>query len=225
MRRQVFVTGGTGYVGGRLIPALVARGHVVHALARAASLDRVPAGCETVVGNALDAASYAHRVEPADTFIHLVGVPHPNPSKARQFQEVDLVSVRASVAAALRGGVRQFIYVSVAQPAPVMKAYQEARRAGEHAVGDSGLDATILRPWYVLGPGHRWPYALVPWYALFERLPATRGTARRLGLVTLDQMVRTLARAVEEPASGVRIVDVPGIRASRLPHGEMRPVS
>jgi hypothetical protein len=75
------------------------------------------------------------------------------------------------------------------------------------------VPATILRPWYVLGPGHYWPYLLVPIYALLRRLPKTRESAERLGLVTRDAMVAALVRAVEAPpADGVRIVDVPAIR-------------
>jgi uncharacterized protein YbjT (DUF2867 family) len=85
---------------------------------------------------------------------------------------------------------------------------------GEALIRSAGLNATILRPWYVLGPGHWWPLALVPAYWLMERIPSTRETARRLGLVTIRQMVRALAGAVEHPPSGVRIVDVPGIRAA-----------
>ena len=78
------------------------------------------------------------------------------------------------------------------------------------------LNATILRPWYVLGPGHRWPYALHPFYKVMEWLPFARSAARRLGLVTLEQMVLALVEAVESPALGVRIVEVPEIRAARL---------
>jgi uncharacterized protein YbjT (DUF2867 family) len=77
-----------------------------------------------------------------------------------------------------------------------MKTYQAVRAEGENMIGVSGLAATILRPWYVLGPGHRWPYALVPMYWLFERIPGTRETARRLGLVTLDEMVAAVVRSV-----------------------------
>jgi uncharacterized protein YbjT (DUF2867 family) len=80
-------------------------------------------------------------------------------------------------------------------------------------IGQSGMNATILRPWYVLGPGHRWPYFLVPIYKLMEFLPSTREGATRLGLVTRPQMVRALVEAVEAPATGVRIVEVPQIRA------------
>ena len=140
-------------------------------------------------------------------------MPHPSPAKAAEFQSIDLASARASVSAAAGAGVKHFIYVSVAQPSPVMKAYQAVRAEGEKMIRESGLAATILRPWYVLGPGHRWPYALVPMYWLFERIQATRETALRLGLVTLDEMVAALVNSVESPADGVRMLDVPLIRS------------
>ena len=132
----------------------------------------------------MKAASYAHHVPPVDTFVQLVGVSHPSPSKAIQFQEIDLASAKAAITAAEQAGVQHFIYVSVAHPAPVMKAYIEVRVAVEAMIRSSGLNATILRPWYVLGPGHLWPYALKPMYWVLERVPQTRDTARRLGLVT-----------------------------------------
>jgi uncharacterized protein YbjT (DUF2867 family) len=213
---NVFLTGGTGYIGRRLIPELLARGHAVRALVRPGSERKLPPGCEPVVGDALDGSTFAHRVRPGDTFVQLVGTPHPNPSKAEQFRRVDLVSARESVAAAKTAGAAHFVYVSVAQPAPVMRAYQEVRARGEAMIREAGLDATILRPWYVLGPGHRWPYALIPVYWLLERLPPTRDGARRLGLVTLEQMVAALVEAVGNPARGVRIVPVEEIRRARL---------
>jgi uncharacterized protein YbjT (DUF2867 family) len=216
MPRNVFITGGTGYVGRELILRLLERGDEVRALVRRGSEKRLPRGCEAVIGNALDTSSFAERVQPSDTFVQLVGVPHPSPAKAAEFQSIDLASARASVWAAAGAGVKHFVYVSVAQPSPVMKAYQAVRAEGEKMIRDSGLAATILRPWYVLGPGHRWPYALVPMYWLFERIPATRETARRLGLVTLEEMVAALVRSVESPADGIRILDVPSIRRTAL---------
>src|SRR5438309_336302 len=212
--KNVFIAGGTGYIGQVLIPLLVERGHEVRALVRPGSERRLPSGCEAVIGNALDASSFSERVRPSDTFVQLVGVPHPSPAKAAQFQSIDLASVRASVSAAARAGVKHFVYVSVAQPAPVMKAYQAVRAEGEKIIRDSGLNATILRPWYVLGPGHRWAYALLPMYWLFERIPGTRDAALLLGLVTLEQMVAALTKAVEAPGDGLRIYDVLSIRES-----------
>ncbi|PYS80614.1 MAG: epimerase [Acidobacteria bacterium] len=211
-RRRVFITGGTGYLGRALVGELLKRGHEVRALVRGGSEGRLPAGCEAVRGDPLDEATFAGAVEPSDTFVQLVGVPRPSPAKARQFREIDLVSGRASVNAARAAGIEHFIYVSVAQPAPVMKAYQEVRAEVESLLRESGLRATVLRPWYVLGPGHRWPYLLLPFYWLTERLPQTRETARRLGFVTHAQMVAALARAVEDPAPESRILTVPQIK-------------
>ncbi|HZU28984.1 MAG TPA: NAD(P)H-binding protein [Bryobacteraceae bacterium] len=210
---DVFISGGTGYMGGRLIPALLSRGHRVRALARPGSEKRLRAGCEVVSGNALDSTSFVERVRPADVFVHMVGVAHPGPAKAKQFREIDLPALRASVEAARTAGARRFVYVSVARPAPVMKAYQEVRAECEAMIEAAGLDANILRPWYVLGPGHRWPYALIPFYRLMQAIPATRERAIRLGLVSIDQMTEALVWAVENPASGMRIIDVPMIRA------------
>jgi hypothetical protein len=62
--------------------------------------------------------------------------------------------------------------------------------------------------------GHRWPYFLIPFYKICEWLPATRAGALRLGLVTLDQLVLSLAEAVEAPAQGIRAVNVPEIRTA-----------
>jgi nucleoside-diphosphate-sugar epimerase len=215
---DVFVAGGTGYLGRAMIGALLNRRHAVRALTRPTSLDRVPAAATPVVGDALDSATFADALFPATTLVHLVGTPHPGPSKAAEFERVDLASIRSSVDAARCAQIAHLVYVSVAQPAPVMRAYVAARAKGEASIVEARLTATMLRPWYVLGPGHRWPIALKPIYWVAEQLPATREAARRMGLVTLAQMVAALVQAVEHPpATGtVRIVDVPGIRAARL---------
>ena len=165
------------------------------------------------------------RSVPCDTFVQLVGVSHPNPAKAAEFRSVDLASGRGAIEAASSAGVQHFVYVSVAHPAPMMKAYIEVRSQCEAMIRQSGLKATILRPWYVLGPGHRWPYLLLPIYKLMELFPSTREGATRLGLVTLEQMVRALVRAVETPAQEVQIVEVPQIRAATvIPSGVEGPL-
>jgi uncharacterized protein YbjT (DUF2867 family) len=217
MLPAVFVTGGTGYIGRPLIGALSERGCVVHALMRRESQSKLPAVATAVIGNALDAATFASAIPRGATIVHLVGTPHPSPSKAAEFEAIDLASIRATTTAATLAGARHLIYISVAHPAPVMEAYIAARVRGEALVGSTGIPATILRPWYVLGPGHWWPYALVPIYALLRALPATRAGAERLGLLTLGEMVDALVHVVvAPPPSRVRILGVPDIRRAAL---------
>ncbi len=210
--RDVFITGATGFMGSRLAAELLRRGHRVRALARQGAESKLPAGCEVVSGDALHAETYAARISPEDTFVHLVGVAHPNPKKAAEFQSIDLKSCQEAVRAATKAGVRHFVYLSVARPAPVMKEYQAARAEGERLIRESGLAATFVRPWYVLGPGRKWPLLLVPMYALARLVPATRDGAERLALVTVEQMTQALAWAVENPPEEIRILEPPQIR-------------
>jgi len=212
----VFIAGGTGYIGAPLIRALLERRYHVRALVRQGSEKKLPPGCEPVTGDALDAASYRQRLRPAHTFVQLVGVHHPSPAKAAEFKTVDRASALGAIEAARQEGIQHFIYLSVAHPAPLMKSYIGVRVECEKALAASGMNSTIVRPWYVLGPGHRWPYALLPLYWLCERIPSTREGARRLGLVTLAQMTRTLLEAVENPSGGTRLIEVPGIRSAMM---------
>ena len=208
---NIFITGATGYIGRRLIPELLGRGHLVRALVRPSSIGKLPDGAEPVVGDALDARTFARYVSPSDTFIQLVGVAHPSPAKAEEFRNIDLVSIRQSVIAAGGTSIHHFIYLSVAMPAPVMKDYVAVREEGERLVRESGLAATFIRPWYVLGPGHRWPYAILPLYWIWSLFD--RDTARRLYPVKLAQVIRAIVDAVENPPQGVRVVEAPEMRS------------
>ena len=210
--RSVFITGGTGYLGRHLIPALQKRGLQIRALVRAGSQSKLAPGCEPVLGDALDADSFAQKVPPSDTFVQLVGTPKPNPRKAQEFRDIDFKSGMAAVAAARQAGVRHLVYVSVAHPAPMMQAYIQPRVEVEEAIHKNSLNATILRPWYVLGPEHYWPYLILPGYWIMGLIPGKREAVNRLGLVTLKQMIAALVHAVESPAQGIKIVEVPEIR-------------
>ena len=74
--------------------------------------------------------------------------------------------------------------------------------ASARAIADAGLTATGLRPWYVLGPGHRWPLLFVPGDLLAGHVPSLRAGARRLG-------------------RDLRAVDVPAIRACSMRKGQV----
>ena len=209
---KILISGGTGYLGRVLTRKLIARGHSVLVLARKGSESKVTAPAQIFIGDALQGNSFVKSLEPGMTLVHLTGTPHPAPWKEREFRAIDLVSLRESAAAAQAAGVGHFVYVSVAQPAPVMRAYLQVRSECEAILANTNLPRTILRPWYVLGPGHRWPEVLRPFYSLLEAIPATRDGARRLGLVTLEEMTSALVWAVEHPVAGAQTLDVVQIR-------------
>ena len=166
-----------------------------------------------IIGNALDRNSFSDKIAGHHTFVQLVGVAHPSPAKAQQFRDMDLKCCQESVAAAEANRFQHFVYVSVAHPAPAMKAHIEVRSRCEEIIRASGLNTTILRPWYVLGPGHYWPYLLKPAYRAARKIPVRRPGAERLGLVTLPPMISALRSAVESSVIGIRIVEVPEISA------------
>ena len=146
--RRVFVTGGTGYIGKRLIPALMDQGHRVVALIRPGSGHKLPLGCTAVFGDAQDGTTYVEQVRPGDTFVQLVGVAHPAPGVMGR----------------------------------MMEAYIAARSVCEDELQVSGLNATILRPWYLLGPGHRWPYVLIPFLLAGRTHPIQTGQRPATGI-------------------------------------------
>lgn len=214
MNKKVFITGGTGYMGRRLIPLLLAKGFSVAALVRKGSAHKLPAGCTPVVADPFDADSFKDAIPPGCTYIQLLGVPHPGPKKKEQFRTIDLASAKASAVAAQYAGVAHFVYVSVAQtPAKVMQDYQQCRAEAEAFIINDCYKTTFLRPWYVIGPGHYWPLLFLPLFKLLELIPATAQKARALRLVYLRQMLNSLVYAVEDPPAGnLRVLEIADIQ-------------
>src|SRR5450432_3609149 len=152
---EVFITGGTGYMGRRLISLLLEKGYAVKALVREGSQNKLPKGCSYVIGNPFNASTFSNEIPVAATFVQLLGVAHPGPKKKEQFRTIDLASATASANAAKQEGVQHFVYVSVAQtPTSFMKDYQQCRAEGEAATRATQIPATFIRSWYVVGPGH-----------------------------------------------------------------------
>jgi nucleoside-diphosphate-sugar epimerase len=211
--KQVFIVGGTGYMGTRLISALLKRGHVVTALARKGSEKKLPEGTRIIIANPFSSGSFATEIPANAVFVQMLGVAHPSPKKAAQFTTIDLQSVKASLSAARDANVAHFVYVSVAmEPSGMMHAYQETRKTAEASCLQTSIPCTFLRPWYVLGPGHYWPVLLLPLYWIAHLIPSLRKKASAFGLVTITQMIRSLVNAVEAEPVGCRVVEIGEIR-------------
>jgi len=209
---NIVINGATSFMGRRLAAVLLERHHTVTSVVRPGSESRAPARTSVVAGDPLRPSTLNGLLRSTDTLVHLVGVAHPSPAKAKEFRTIDLRSIEVAIAAARAANVRHVVYLSVASPAPVMKAYVQARLEGEALIRASGLSATFVKPWYVIGPGRRWPLLLLPMYWILEGLPSTRESTRRLGLVSLEQIVNAMVGSIENPPLGIRILDVPAIR-------------
>ena len=176
---KVLISGGTGYMD-TAGPALLAREHEVRVLARAGIDTAVPAGAAAIIGDAFNSDAVIRALPSDGTLVHLVGTPHPSPSKAAEFQRVDLPAALASWPPRRQGRSPQLVYCQ--------RRASGARHGGVHRVARgrgkghcrAGLTATVLRPWYVLGPASLADRAM-PMYGLLGLFPATRASAQRSG--------------------------------------------
>lgn len=226
MPETIFITGGTGYIGSRLIKALQEKEtYSIKALVRKGSEHKLPSGCVIIYGDALKSETYREQIGPATIFVHLIGVPHPSPSKKALFKSIDEVSVKEAAKAAKFAHVNHIVYLSVSQyPSTIMKDYQAVRANGENMIIETGIKCSFMRPWYVLGPGHWWPVLLLPIYGILSLIPSTRKQVREQGLVTIKQMINSIVNAIQNPPSTQSVIyTVPDIRRTGEQQRKMQP--
>lgn len=133
MASTILVTGGTGTLGGHVVPRLLDAGHHVRVLSRHGRED-TDDGVEYVVADLLRPEGLALAVEGAATVVHLAGGPKGD-------DEATSNLLRAASGA----GVRHFAYVSVIGADRVPLGWFRAKLAAEQAVRLSGIPWTVLR--------------------------------------------------------------------------------
>lgn len=217
MGKNIFITGSTGYIGSRLLPMLLEKGYKVKALVRKGSEKKLSSqarsgNLDIITGNAMKGNTYAEYIKGCNTFIHLIGVSHPGPGKEKEFNEIDLVSIREAAIAAKAAGVQQFIYLSVAEPAPVMKEFINVRKSGEKLLTETGMNCVFIKPWYVLGPGHYWPHLILPVYWVFMLIPPFSKTAKRLYPVRLKNVLNAITSSIEKDVKGITSLSTEELR-------------
>ncbi len=170
----VFITGASGFIGGKLAERLLASKRRVRVLARSPVPELLRRGAEVVAGDLQDMEALRHGCEGAGTVFHVagrVGVWGP----AEDFLRVNVEGTRNVIAACRAGGVRRLVYTSspsvvyhggdlagVDESAPLCTeapcAYPTSKAAAEHLVTEahgSQLATVSLRPHLVWGPGDR----------------------------------------------------------------------
>lgn len=200
----VAVTGATGFIGRRLVPALAAKGYRVRLLLR-----RDPALDEwrdvepqVVAGDLRDPAARAQLVENVDAVVHLAGL-----IKAARRSEFFAINREAALELAriTRQRVPQahFMLVStIAAREPALSDYTASKRAGEDAVREiAGTNATILRPTAVYGPGDRETLAFFQ-LARHAHVPLLGGAEARATLIHVDDLAQLIIALLARQASG-----------------------
>jgi uncharacterized protein YbjT (DUF2867 family) len=150
---KVLVTGGTGFVGPKVVHALRAAGQDVRALVRNPRRGRMLEawGCELAVGDVTDAASLEGAAEGADVVVHLVAIIVGRPEDFRRVMEE---GTRNAVAAARAAGARRFVLMSalgVSEETKGLVPYYKAKWEMEQTVAASGLAHVVFRPSFVFG--------------------------------------------------------------------------
>lgn len=150
---RVAIIGGTGFVGGYLIDALLRGGHEVATLVRPGSEDKLNRRdvVSAVAGDLADGEALAAVMKDADAVIYNVGLLREFPSRGITFEAAQFRGVVDTVAAASAAGVRRMLLMSAIGVKDPGTKYQATKfRAEQHAL-DSDLDVTVLRPSVIFG--------------------------------------------------------------------------
>ena len=214
---RILVTGGAGFVGRALVPAMVAAGHDVRAAVRRLPAPFAPP-VETVIQGDLGAdVDWRPLLADMDFVVHLAGIAHTGPGVAEaQYDRVNHLATAALADAARAAAIKRLVFVSTirAQSGPTSARvlteadeprptdpYGRSKLAAEQAVARSGVPFTVLRPVLVYGPGVKGNLrALARLAALPLPLPFGALTNQR-SLVSIENLVAAIDHVLASDAT------------------------
>jgi uncharacterized protein YbjT (DUF2867 family) len=208
---RVLVIGATGYVGGRLVPRLLAGGHAVRCLVRDPVKLRTlewAARVQVVTGDATDPTAVEAATAGVDAAVHLV-----HSMDAPGFDARDRRAAQVLAAAADTAGVHRIVYLSGLQPATGTSAHLASRRAVGEVFLDGAVPAAVLQAGVVVGAGSA-SFELIRRVAeAASALPVVLMPDRawnRVQPIGIDDLLHYLASALDLPAEVNRTFDVGG---------------
>ena len=212
---KLAITGGTGFVGSRLIDAALADGHAVRALTRRPMPAR--ANVDWVRGALDQPAALDALVAGTDAVIHVAGV--ISGRTAADFDRANVDGTQAMLSAAKAAGVSRFVHVSsLAAREPRLSLYGASKAKSEALVAASGLPFAIVRPPAVYGPGDKETLELFRMAKLGVVLLPPEG---RLSLIHVDDLVRLLLALTGPGAPGGQIIEPDDGRPGGWSHKEL----
>jgi len=212
---NLLVTGASGSLGQRLVPALLARGQVnIRTLVHRASV-QFPE-CEPVKGALGDLDSLIAVTAGIDTVLHLAALTHCSDEEV--YFKVNAGGTKNLLEACRRNNVRRFIFMSSGAARPGGGAYSVSKLAAEKAVQESGLQWTILRPREVYGTGGKEGInQLISWVRKFPVIPVIGNGRYTLSPVFIEDVVSATVEAVFRADVSEKTFDLAGPEDLTLP--------
>ncbi|WP_315763191.1 NAD-dependent epimerase/dehydratase family protein [Sphingomonas sp. Y38-1Y] len=197
----IAITGGTGFVGKRLIDRALGVGHTIRALTRRNQPDREGV---TWIAGALDKpAALASLVEGADVVIHVAGVVNA-PDRAG-FVAGNVTGTEAVIAAAQAAGTPRFVHVSsLSAREPALSTYGWSKAEGEARVAAALPNAAIVRPPAIYGPGD---LEMLELFRLAKKGVVPLPPPGRFSTIHVDDLADLLLALAGSDAAGVFEVD------------------
>ncbi|MDA0692981.1 MAG: NAD-dependent epimerase/dehydratase family protein [Nitrospinae bacterium] len=191
---NLLITGASGSLGQRLIPALLVREKVnIRTLAHRTPVE-FPA-CEAMKGELADLDSLVAATDGIDTVLHLAALTH-SPRETDYFA-VNAEGTRNLLEACRHNKVQRFIFMSSGAAHPDGGAYSASKLAAEQAVQQSELSWLILRPREVYGTGGKEGInQLISWVRKFPVVPVIGNGRYLLSPVFIDDVVSATVEAV-----------------------------
>jgi uncharacterized protein YbjT (DUF2867 family) len=149
---RVAVIGGTGFVGGYLVDALLDASYAVSLMVRVGSEGKVRAEVwRKISGDIADKSAVEATVAGCDAVIYCVGILRESPARGITFESMQFDGAVRAIDAARGNGVRWFLLMSANGAKVPGTPYQETKKRAEDYLLASGLDAIVFRPSVIFG--------------------------------------------------------------------------